>query len=361
MELFLPELASREISWLSGTGPESDVVVSSRIRLARNLRGFPFIGKMNEERARELCDHVQGHLRESDATRAMNYLQLRQTTDICRDVLLERFLISRELAESRLDRGVAFDDLECASIMINEEDHLRLQTLRGGFDLEQGFDRMLTIDRALEGILQYAYSDEFGYLTSCPTNVGTGLRVSVMIHLPGLVTAQRELKRVFHVAARLNLAVRGLHGEGTQASGAFFQVSNQITLGRTEREILEDMSHVISQMIEFERRVRQELFDVKGDELARRIDLEHEVVRSGRPIALERSVVALSALLLGHASGHYTGATRGEILRLLVLAYPGHLQAALGKRIQQNELDRERAVMLKRFFDTKEGVKGDRA
>ncbi|MBI3818196.1 MAG: ATP--guanido phosphotransferase [Planctomycetes bacterium] len=358
MELFLPELASRRISWLSGEGPDSDVIVSTRARLARNLRGFPFAAKMTEDKARELCEHVQTRLRELEVTRGMNYLQLRQTTDICRDVLLERFLVSRELAESRLDRAVAFEDAECASIMINEEDHLRLQTLRPGFDLEQSFERILSMDRALESTLEYAWSEELGYLTSCPTNVGTGLRVSVMLHLPGLVTASRELKRVFTVAACLNLAVRGLHGEGTQASGAFFQVSNQITLGRTEREIMEDLTHVIGQIIEFERKVRHELIESKGDELKQRLDFEYEFIKSGRPVGVERSVIALSALLLGIVSGTFTSSTRGDILKLLVLVYPGHLQASLGRRFQSSEIDRERGSMLRRFFETKQNAPG---
>lgn len=355
MELFLPELASRPVSWLGGDGPDADVVVSTRVRLARNLRGYPFCTKLTEESSRGLCEHIQTKLRELPATRGMNYMQLRQTTDICRDVLLERFLISRELAEGRLERSVAFEDAENVSIMINEEDHLRLQALRGGFDLDHAFERMLTIDRALEESLEYAYSNEFGYLTSCPTNVGSGLRVSVMLHLPALVTAHRELKRVFNVASRLNLAVRGLHGEGTQASGAFFQVSNQITLGRTEREIMEDLGHVITQMIEFERRVRRELFEVKGDELARRIELEHEFIKSGKPVSLERSIVALSALLLGISSGRFTAAARADVLRLLVLVYPGHLQASLGRRLPTAELDRERAALLRRSFGDANG------
>lgn len=306
---------------------------------------------MTDDRATELSEWVQSHLRAVPATSGLRFVQLRRTTDVCRDVLLERFLISRELAESRHDRGVAFDESEIVSIMIHEEDHLRLQTLQAGFNLGGAFREMLTLDRSLEKVLEYSYSEEFGYLTSCPTNVGTGLRVSVMLHLPALVTVSRELKKVFNVANRLNLAIRGLHGEGTQASGAFFQVSNQITLGRTEREILEDLGNVISEVIEYERRVRSELFDEKGGELQKKIDAAHELLRSGRPVALEPAVAALSVVLFGVSGGRVPLERRGELLRLLVWIYPGHLQAASGHRLQPAEIDRERGSLLRRHFE----------
>lgn len=348
MELYLPELTARPVTWLSGGGRDNDVVISTRVRLARNVDGFPFSAKLNEEKSGALCEFLQTHIRNTEAVRHMNFIQLRRTSDVCRDVLLERFLISRELSDARYDRAVVFDELETTSIMVNEEDHLRLQTLQAGFDVEGAFERMLTIDRALEREVDYAFDSELGYMTSCPTNTGTGLRVSVMLHLPGLVTAPRELKRVFNVASRLSLAVRGIHGEGTQASGAFFQMSNQITLGRTEREILEDLSLVINKVVEFERRVRSVLFETKAAELQKRIDSGLELLRSGRPVALEPAVAALSALLLGIASGRVEALTREDVLRLLVWIYPGHLQASVGRRMPPAEVDRERGALLRR-------------
>jgi len=266
VEPYLPTLASRVGSWLFGDGPENDVVVSTRIRLARNVRGFPFAARMTEERAGEISELLREKLKENPATKDLKFLPLKRTTEVCRDALLERFLISRELAASKLDRGVAFDDAELLSVMVNEEDHLRMQSLRSGFDLEAAFDRMLEVDRALESSVEYAFSEPLGYLTSCPTNVGTGLRVSVMMHLPGLALVPRELKKVFNAASRLNLAIRGLHGEGTQASGHFFQVSNQVTLGRTERELVDGLRSVVPKVVEFERRVRKTLFEEKPEE-----------------------------------------------------------------------------------------------
>jgi protein arginine kinase len=356
VEPFLSDLSSRVGAWLQCTGPESDVVVSTRVRLARNVRAYPFAARTSEERCGELCELIQTGLREAAPTKSLKYLPLKKASETCRDALLERFLISRELAMSRYERGVAFDGDETVSVMVNEEDHLRLQALRSGFALQEAFDRMLAIDRALETKLEYAFSPELGYLTSCPTNVGTGLRVSVMVHLPGLAMAQRELKKVFNVAARLNLAVRGLHGEGTQASGAFFQVSNQITLGRTERELLEDLGDVIPQVVDFERNVRAKLFDVKGEDLAEKIDEAQELLASGGAIGLEGAVAALSALLLALSSGRPQDkarhkASRADLLRWMVTIYPGHIQGRAGRRLSAAEVDRERGAYLRAEFE----------
>lgn len=350
MEPFLSDLSARVGSWLKGDGPDSDIVVSTRARLARNVRAFPFSPRLSEERAGELCELVQARLRATPATASLQFLPLKRSTEICRDVLVERFLISRELAVARYERGVAFDAEEQVSVMVNEEDHLRLQVLRSGFTLQGAFERMVAIDRALEEVFEYAYSEDLGYLTSCPTNVGTGLRVSVMLHLPGLAMVQRELKKVFNVASRLNLAVRGLHGEGTQASGAFFQVSNQVTLGRTERELLEDLGDVVPQIIEFERNVRAKLFEVKGPELADRVEAAQEILTSGGPLSLEPAVAALSTLLLAFSSGRYARAGRADLLRWVVAIYPGHVQARAGRSLPGAELDRERGAWLRREF-----------
>ncbi len=353
METFLPDLVSSVGSWLSGEGPASDVVVSTRVRLARNVLGFPFAAKMTEERGGELVDVLRSKLEATTPTSGMRFIPLRKSTEVCRDALLERFLISRELAASRGDRGVAFGDGESVSVMINEEDHLRLQSLRAGFDLEQAFERMLLVDRALETVLEYAFSARWGYLTSCPTNLGTGLRVSVMLHLPGLAMVSRELKKVFNAASRLNLAIRGLHGEGSQATGAFFQISNQVTLGRTERELVDDLRGAVPNIVEFERRVRRTLFEAKGKELRERVEEAATQLQSGRAIALDVAVSGLSTLLLAASLNGSAVVlperlpSRAELLRTLVLVHPGHLQARAKRRLPSAEVDKERGSYLK--------------
>ncbi|HKE01598.1 MAG TPA: ATP--guanido phosphotransferase [Planctomycetota bacterium] len=347
MEPILQSLSQRVGSWLSGGGPESDVVVSTRVRLARNLRGQPFVARMTDERAEEITRLLHEKLAESEPTRRLEFQPLRSSSEVLRDVLLERFLISRELAASSFDRGVAFDPAESLSVMVNEEDHLRLQSLQAGLQLDAAFDRMVEVDRALERAVEYAFSEEWGYLTSCPTNVGTGLRVSVMLHLPGLALVPRELKKVFNVATRLNLAIRGLHGEGTQASGAFFQVSNQVTLGRTERELLDDLRDVVPKVVEFERKVRDRLVEARSGELQDRLEAAHDTLASGKPVGLDPSVAMLSSLLLGSAAGRTPRVDRGEVLRWMVLVHPGHVQGRAGKRLSPTEIDRERGAFLK--------------
>jgi protein arginine kinase len=355
MEPILQSFAAHVGSWLTGEGPEPDVVVSTRIRLARNLRGYPYAARMNEERAAELTELLRSKLAENATTQGLTFLPLKASTEVCRDALLERFLISRELAAGKWDRGVAFDESESLSVMVNEEDHLRLQSLRAGFDLDAAFERMVEVDRSLESLLEYAFSEEWGYLTSCPTNVGTGIRVSVMLHLPGLALVGRELKKVFNVASRLNLAIRGLHGEGTQASGAFFQVSNQVTLGRTERELVDDLASVVPKVVEFERKVRDSLFQSKAEELEERVETARGSLRSGRAIGLDPAVAALSSLLLASSSGRLDRPTRGQILRSLVLVHPAHVQARAGKKLANADVDRERGSFLRHVL---EGVPG---
>lgn len=352
MEAFLPDLASHVGAWLSGQGAESDVVISTRVRLARNVRGFPFPAKLDEERAAELVGKLEEEIRACPQLQGARFVGLKRTTEICREALLERFLISRELVASRAERAVAFDDEETMSLMIHEEDHLRLQSLRAGFDLDTAFERIVDVDRALEARLPFAFSEEFGYLTSCPTNVGTGMRISVMLHLPGLSLVNRELKKVLNVANRLHLAVRGLHGEGTQAHGGFYQVSNQVTLGRTERELLEDLRAVVPRIVDFERQVRRTLFQAKNEELVTRVLATQESLRTGRPIHLDAAVNGLSTLLLASAANGLPGEVastipkRGDLLRWLVQIHPGHLQARLRKRLGQNEVEKERGSFL---------------
>src|SRR5580700_418540 len=208
----LDSLTTTTGEWLRGSGPESDIVVSSRIRLARNLAAFPF------------------------SNRATSH----QKAEIDRQFLVERQLISRELATSDGPRGVAITPAENVSLMVNEEDHLRLQVMRSGLALDEAWQDIDRIDDMLEQRVSYAFHDDFGYLTACPTNVGTGMRSSVMVHLPALVMT-KEIDKVFRALQKINLAVRGLYGEGSRASGDFYQISNQVTLGKSETQILNEI------------------------------------------------------------------------------------------------------------------------
>ena len=214
-------LAGNAGEWLKGTGPESDVVISTRVRLARNLADFPFLTRATAPQRKELEDILRKEIKASGALQKDLYYPLDGAAPLDLQFLVERHLISRDLAASEGARGVAFGEREAVSLMVNEEDHLRMQVLKSGLQIQAAAEQIGKIDDLLEKRLDFAFSPTLGYLTVCPTNVGTGLRVSVMMHLPALVIS-KQIEKVFYAVSKINLAVRGLYGEGTQASGNFF-------------------------------------------------------------------------------------------------------------------------------------------
>ncbi len=334
--------------WLESAEGASPVVLSTRIRLARNVLGYNFVSRLSPVRAVELVGVLRERAAAAGIAPELRWFAMSELDELRRQALVERHLISKELARAALESGVLVGDRERISIMVNEEDHLRLQVLRGGFALDDAWAEIERIDRALERVVPYAYSAELGYLTACPTNVGTGLRLSVMLHLPALALVPDELKRVFHAAARTNLAVRGLHGEGTSAAGNMYQVSNQVTLGRSEMQILEDLSHVVPQIVRFEERVRQTLFAERRDALDRRVATAKERLLGSEEIATDQALGLLSDLRLGLDLGLVQGIPEREPSRLMVLLQPGHLQLREGLSLEPRERDRARARMLRR-------------
>src|SRR6187455_1031623 len=240
--LNLQELAQTSGEWLRGSGPESDIVISSRIRLARNLADFPFISRATDtdraEIGKILRTRIEKLYQDGKFRGQMVYVDVSALEAVDRQFLVERQLISRELADTEGARAVMIDQREQMSVMINEEDHLRIQVLKSGLDLTAAWEQINQLDDQIEASVTYAYNDRFGYLTACPTNVGTGLRVSVMLHLPALVLT-KQIEKVFRALQKISLAVRGFYGEGSRASGDFYQISNQVTLGKAESAILD--------------------------------------------------------------------------------------------------------------------------
>src|SRR6266436_1219809 len=237
----LENLTKTSGEWLRGTGPESDIVISSRIRLARNLAAFPFTNRATAHQKGEIEALLRERIAKLELDPTLSYLNVPALSPLDRQLLVERQLISRELASADGPRGVALMDKETVSLMVNEEDHLRLQVMRSGFALDEAWQDIDKVDDMLEQRVNYAFSEEFGYLTSCPTNVGTGMRSSVMLHLPALVLA-KQIEKVFRALQKINLAVRGLYGEGSRASGDFYQISNHVTLGKSETAIIDDIN-----------------------------------------------------------------------------------------------------------------------
>lgn len=329
-----------------------DCVLSSRIRLARNLVGFRFVNRSSHE---ELADIV---LRAQSARLAgaagspfesgVRWVNIQGTAPVDRLLLFERNLISRPFVEATHPRCVAISGDESTSVMVNEEDHLRLQMLAPGMCLRGLADRMVGLDRTIERSLEYAFHPRFGYLTACATNVGTGIRVSAMLHLPALALVQ-ELERVQRAAKELHLAIRGFHGEGTEALGDFYQVSNQTTLGRSERDIVEEFAGgIVPRFVEYERGARRVLLERDPSSLDDRVHRALGILRSCRLLSLDESVKYLSRVRLGVTLGRI-GDVRLELVnRLLLEVQPAHLARATGYELGNARAERAARAELAR-------------
>jgi protein arginine kinase len=342
----LGDLDRRTGEWLRGAGPRSDVVVSSRIRLARNLAGFPFTPRAPAEQRREILYRLREELSALRLGPRQVFVELENADRLDARFLVERHLISRELESGKGPRGVAFGSDEVVSVMVNEEDHLRLQTLRSGLALEEAWERALEVDRALEARVEYAALAQLGYLTACPTNVGTGLRASVMLHLPALVHL-KQIEKVFHAASRTGLTVRGFYGEGTMASGDLYQISNQVTLGRTEDEILRSLQGMLPRILEYEDTCRKELASRGHLKLEDRVHRALAILRAARTVTSEEAMQYLSAVRLGAVLGILQGVDLTRLSELFVLTQPAHLQKLEGRPLEPEERDARRASLLR--------------
>ena len=343
----LGSVAQRGGEWLRGTGPESDIVISSRVRLARNLADLPFPSACDEAQIIEAESMVRESIDSSSLSPELEYVSLTGVDEIDRAMLAERHLISREHAEGRWPGGVAFCEDETVSVMINEEDHIRIQAFSSGFRLTETYAMIDAVDDAISERVKYAFSPEFGYLTTCPTNVGTGMRASVMLHLPALSIA-RQIENFFRSVMRINLAVRGLYGEGTEALGNLYQVSNQITLGKSEQEILDNVISAVPQIVLYERRARDLLIDQNRPKLEDRIWRAYGMLQNARVISSEETLELLSHLRLGVHLELIDGLDVSSLNRLLVLAQPGHLQKLAGRALEAAERDAVRAELIRK-------------
>lgn len=355
------KFADRLGTWLCNAGPEGDVVVSSRLRLARNVNGYPFVSKLDPERAQELCASLESTLGELELPDSLQWVEIRDASPVLRLLLRERHLVSRELAPTSEERAVlpgravAFTRGEDVSVMVNEEDHLRVQAMVPGFDLDGAYEKAQAIDRGLENRVSFAFNEQYGYLTCCPTNVGTGLRASVMLHLPALGMVKSELEKVICAAQRTGLAVRGLYGEGSRAVGDFYQISNQITLGRPEEKLIGELRELVPAIIRFERTLRRQLLDEQEAALNDRISRSLGMLRTARAMPTDGALAHLSNLRLGSYLGLWSGAPIEVLNRIRVQIQRGHIQALNEKSsspelLDPSERDRLRAGFLRRIL-----------
>lgn len=348
----LQEILKRERSkWMEAAGPSGDIVLSSRIRLARNLRDFPFPSRLGADGATAVINEarqVVPKLNEG-SNRHYELYRLSELNALDRQVLVEKHLISPLLAKNEHGAIILSSD-EAVSIMINEEDHIRIQCLMPGLQLDGAWELADNVDNTMGQVSEYAYSDRRGFLTTCPTNLGTGLRASVMMHLPGLVHSQ-QLGRVLSALSKVGVVVRGLYGEGTQAQGNIFQVSNQVTLGQTEADIIENLTSVARQLIERERSAREWLVRQWKDHLEDRVCRAYGILTNARVITSEEALRLLSDLRLGIDQKIIPHVSPQVFNDLIVATRAGFLQKIAGQQLSAAQRDRRRATLIRQRLE----------
>ena len=332
--------------WLRGEGPHHQIVISSRVRLARNLRNRAFPGWAKKAERTSILDLIRPRVEELAEMQDSFSESLQELSALERQVLVERHLISREHAAKGVGSAVVMNRRQTLSIMINEEDHLRMQSIRSGLQLKQAFKLVDKIDSALEGKLEFAYDQRLGYLTACPTNVGTGMRASAMLHLPGLVLSEL-INQVIQAVSKIGLAVRGLYGEGTEAMGNLFQISNQTTLGEKEDEIINRLSKVIETIIEKEHDARQVLLQKKSNTLWDQIGRAYGVLTYAHAMASKEALNLLSIIKLGVDLGAFPEDRRLPIDELFIDIQPAHLQKSSEQKLNAEERDHLRAQIIR--------------
>ena len=348
-------LADFGLGWLEDSGPHADVVLSTRVRLARNLQGHAFSPRIRDSERSLILDQVRQVASSQTTLKGGISLDLNALSPLSRRVLLERHLISRELAGN--DRGetpprgsgLILGPKDALGVMVNEEDHLRLQVLLSGLCLEEAYRRVDRLDEELGDQLPYAYHQEFGYLTSCPTNVGTGLRASILVHLPGLVLT-KEITRILQAISNMGLTYRGLYGEGSEVVGNFFQISNQTTLGKGEEDLLDHLQKTVSQVIYHEQQAREVLMRDAPGVIEDKIWRAYGLLRYARSLSFDEVMNLLSGIRLGVSMNLLNGLRVYTLNKIMIYAQTAHLEQAAGRQLVDAEGDLHRATYVRRLL-----------
>lgn len=332
--------------WLNSSGPESDIVVSTRIRLARNVDGFPFNVRANDEQRREIAQAFKDAFARKRQLKHLNFIELKDLPENERHLLVEKHLISKEHASIGGERCVAYSKDESVSIMINEEDHARLQIFRSGLNPDEAWGELSKIDDLLDSEVPFAFTTTFGYLTCCPTNTGTGMRISVLMHLPAL-SLTKQMQNVFNSLLNIRYSVRGLYGEGSHATGNFFQISNQTTLGKAEEQVIAEVKEIVPEIIKYERSTRERLLVENKLGLQDRVSRATGLLQNSRLIPTEEAIELLSLLRLGLDLGLLNGLDQKTFNELFLQIQPAHLQKTAGKHLPEAERDALRAEIIR--------------
>jgi protein arginine kinase len=328
--------------WLSRPGPLSTNVLSSRLRLARNLRGFPFSHWASTGELARVISLASSALRKNHLLMGAEELTLEDKTELDLNFLMERHQISQEMAHGQNQRSVFIQPSQTLGVMVAEEDHLRLQVLLPGLNLHEAWRIINQLDDELSQHLNFAFSDRLGYLTACPTNVGTGLRCSVMVHLPALVMT-RQIQKMINAVAQLGLTVRGPLGEGSEIKGNLFQISNQVTLGVAEVETIEKLHHLTEQLIESEQKAASQLLEEAEEEVQDRVCRSLGILTSARKLNSKETLELLSPIRFGVTTGMFKEIPLQTLNELMLCTRPAHLQKRVGKPLDTRERDLYRA------------------
>lgn len=323
-----------------------DIIVSTRIRLARNLADYPFPNAMTSEQMKKAAKEIENSILNSNSTLSKSFktYYIKETSDVDKQVLAEKHLISPDLLNKQ-DASVMISDDDSMSIMLMEEDHIRLQVILGGYKLDEAYETANRVDDVIDENMKYAFDRDFGYLTSCPTNTGTGLRASVMMHLPAL-TMTDNISRIISSASSLGIAVRGLYGEGSKAYGNLYQISNQITLGLSEKEIIEKVKNIVNQIAEHEKDARRKLTENNKDYLEDKFYRSYGTLKYARRMSSQEAKTLLSDIIMGKNMGILKD-INANLIEMMISAEPASIENKAGKRLTPDERDKIRAEMIR--------------
>lgn len=344
--MMLDDFLKQDSEWLKGTGPSANIVMSSRTRLARNLENIPFSNWADNTQLEEILTTVRDAALSCSALKNAIFFRLRDLNEVDRLFLVERHLMSPEHATDVQYKGLIVDRKEMISIMINEEDHLRIQVMQSGLNLKEAWKILDQLDTELSKAISYAYSAKWGYLTACPTNTGTGLRASVMLHLPALVFSG-QIGKALQAISKLGLNIRGLYGEGTDASGNIFQVSNQVAMGITEDDTIDNIDRITNQILTREDTTRNTILAKNKEGLVDRVSRAYGTLKSAHIISSNETVTLLSTIRLGVDLGIVKNIDRRLVNELFILTQPAHLQKLEGKSLDANDRDTKRADLVR--------------
>lgn len=339
------------MNWYLENGKESDVIVSSRVRLARNIKEFPFKIRMSKVQKEKMLEKIK--FITPQIGYGLKFMYLKDMDDITKMSLVEKNIISPELALAEDDEAVLINDEENICIMLNEEDHIRLQVFTSGLDLQNTLNLAVEIDNKLDELLGFSCNEKYGYLTACPTNVGTGLRASVMVHLPALKITG-NLSKILHIVNNFGMTIRGMYGEDSQSKGDIYQISNIQTLGMDEKEIILNLENITKKVVEQERLARKYLAK-NGIELEDKVYRSYGILTNARKLNSDECSNLLSNVKLGTDLGIITELDDLTVKKMMLYTKPANLQKFLGKMLEANQRDIKRAEIIKQIIKSKEG------